>query len=55
MRTQRCKVHKTGKDDNSEVFDVDSIATVNLGAEQALDTWVSGRAIKQRTDQKAVR
>ena len=55
MRTQRGKVQEAGEDDSPVVCGVDNVATVDLGAEQALDTSASERGIKQRTDQKTIR
>ena len=53
IRTYRAEVHEAGKGDDPETHRVDNVAAVKLG-ELALDTWVSERRIKQRTDQKAV-
>jgi len=49
MRTQRGKVHEAGKGDSPEVCGVDNVATVDLGAERALDTKTSGCGIEEPT------
>ena len=55
MHTKRRKVHEAGKGDGPEVRGVDNVASVDLGAEQALGTRVSGRGIEQGTNQKTIR
>jgi len=55
MRTQRGKVHEAGKGDSPEICGVDNVATVDLGAEQALDIQVSMSGTKQRTNKKTIR
>ena len=54
IRTQRAKVNKAGESDDPEAHGVDGVATIQLGGERALDTWVSERGIKQRADQKSI-
>ena len=54
MRTYRAEVHKEGEDDSPEVPGVNNVATIELGRELALDSRMSGRRFKQRTDQKTI-
>ena len=55
MSTKRADVHEARKSNDPEVRGVDDVTTVDLGAEQVLDTRVSGRGIEQRTNQKTIR
>ena len=53
IRTQRAKVDEAGEGDNPESIAVNYIAAKKLEDEPMLDTWASGRSVKQ-TDQKAI-
>ena len=44
MRTQRAEVLEAGEGDGPDVLGVDNVATIELGEEPALDTWVGERS-----------
>ena len=46
MRTKRAEEYEAGQGDDPEVHGVDSVATIELGDELALDIWISQRTIK---------
>ena len=54
MRTQGAKVHNAGDGDGPEVHGVDEVTTIELSEELALDTWMSGHSVKERTNQKTI-
>ena len=54
MRTHRTKIHDAGEGEGPEVLGIDNVATIELGEEPALDTWVSGYCVKQRANHKAI-
>ena len=54
MHTYRAEVHKEGEGDSPEVPGMNNVAAIELGGELALDSRMSGRRFKQRTDQKTI-
>ena len=55
IRTQRAEVREVGEGDDPDVHGVDNIVMIELEEPVlVLDTWMSERSIKQRTNQKAI-
>ena len=52
--TYRAEVHKAGEGNDPEIHRVDNVTTIELGEGLGLNTWLSERRIKQRTDQKTI-